>query len=50
MVQFGAALLELKATGRMMVGKFVGYGAFTDDIISGDLDFDRANGSVQRTS
>jgi hypothetical protein len=36
-VQFGAALLELKSTGKSMVGMSVAYGAISDRIISGDI-------------
>ncbi len=39
-VQFGAALLELKATGRRMMGKFIAYGAISDRIIAGDMNYE----------
>lgn len=42
-IQFGAIVLELSPTGEKLSGKFVGYGAFSKDIISGHVELERAS-------
>lgn len=36
-IQFGAMLLELDSLGIELKGKFVGYGAYSQKIINGDI-------------
>lgn len=42
-IQFGVIVLELSPTGETLSGKFVGYGAFSEDIISGYIELERAS-------
>lgn len=42
-IQFGAMVFELSPTGETLSGKFVGYGAFSKDIVSGYIELERVS-------
>ncbi|NEZ57515.1 hypothetical protein DXZ20_17925 [Leptolyngbyaceae cyanobacterium CCMR0081] len=41
-IQFGAIMLELAPSGEVLSGKFVGYGVFSKQIVSGNIELKRA--------
>ena len=45
-IQFGTIILELDATGKIMSGKWVGYGANTKNIINGQLTINKKTKSA----
>lgn len=40
-IQFGSMILELSPSGEVLSGKYTGYGAFSKQIVSGDIELRR---------
>ncbi len=40
-IQFGSAILELSPSGETLQGKYIGYGAFSREIVTGNLQLRR---------
>jgi hypothetical protein len=41
-IQFGSAILELSPSAEFMTGRYAGYGAFSKEIVTGNLELRRA--------